>query len=508
MVQASRLGTRLPSSAISAAAPASTRRPPRGLLARGRIDDHAEPRDRDVCRERCEREQPHRRGASSPADGRAPCHARVAAEPARRGSSCGTPRRERGGFRQRPAAQLQPATVNAGSPASIGDGVTTYRTLPPNAGSERRDLPARAYPEDGGVARDRPMAERAATRLDHGQAGMRPRPARSAGSIRCGILSPGRISMQPAVGARCRHSDAAARTARSSASASSGFSASSTTTGDASAPPTSRRSTSSPLRARIGQWIRDAGLPWAVGAQPVHLGRQGALADAIAARRAGAHARARFGSVEPAGAMTDRLDPRQHEHALRLARPDLRSREPQRVPDVKCHGIDVVPASPQRPHTEHGPASTASGPPVPGLAANGCVTTPAGIGRAVRTRTSSGCSSPSITARRRRPLLDAGAASREPDPEPRRGVGDEQRDPGDVRGVVVEDHGREHDGHGEGERGACGGHGVRGPGLAPARRRRPRADRRWWRRGSGGGGAPARSERAPGRRREERDRVR
>ena len=70
----------------------------------------------------------------------------------------------------------------------------------------------------------------------------------------------GRAGSRPA-GARWRHREAAARTARSSASGSSGCSASSTTTGDASAPPTRRRSTSSPVRARIGQWMREAGLP-------------------------------------------------------------------------------------------------------------------------------------------------------------------------------------------------------------------------------------------------------
>ena len=74
-------------------------------------------------------------------------------------------------------------------------------------------------------------------------------------------LSPGSSSEQPAVTARCTHSDAAARSAMSSASSVGGRRGSTTTSGRRSTSAISRRSTISPRRATVGQWMREAGAP-------------------------------------------------------------------------------------------------------------------------------------------------------------------------------------------------------------------------------------------------------
>ena len=153
----------------------------------------------------------------------------------------------RGGAR---ADQIARAGREHRSGAASGDGVTQKTTPAPRA----RRIP-------GGGPPGSTLASLACAR-GH---------ALSCRSIWRGDRSPASRSAQPREGARCTQSDAAARTARSSASRSDGWLESRTTSGEALAPATSRCSSISRLRATVGQWMREAGLPSPVGAQSVEL---------------------------------------------------------------------------------------------------------------------------------------------------------------------------------------------------------------------------------------------
>ena len=179
------------------------------------------------------------------------------------------------GSRATPPSGQEPARA-----AAIGTPRQPETSKAPARGRLRRESRRRPVPavQDGAAVRPHHAEDRRASR-EPSRRGRRPRRAgpgpaarapraSSAARSRCAVAGPRRAAAgRSPPRARWELIEAAARTARSTASSPAAVVSSTTSGGDS--PPLSRRcSTSSPVLATVGQWMREAGVPRWCGRSP------------------------------------------------------------------------------------------------------------------------------------------------------------------------------------------------------------------------------------------------